>query len=105
MSADVAVIGGGVIGLAAASGLASRGLKVLLIEKAPCYGTGISSRSSQVIHAGIHYEGNSLKARLCRRGRDLMYEHCERHRVGYRRAGKILVAASTDDLPRLSMIM
>jgi L-2-hydroxyglutarate oxidase LhgO len=65
---EAVVIGAGVIGLAIARSLALRGVQVLLIEKEASPGTGTSSRNSEVIHAGLYYEPESLKARLCVRG-------------------------------------
>ncbi|HIA01002.1 MAG TPA: FAD-dependent oxidoreductase [Myxococcales bacterium] len=88
---DVAVIGAGVIGAAVANKLAERGMDVVLLEaqKRPC--TGISSRNSGVIHSGLYYHPNSLKARSCIRGQALLYEWCERFQVPHRRTGKLIV--------------
>ena len=68
------VVGAGCVGLAAAQRLAQSGREVVLLEKSAGIGTGISSRNSEVIHAGIYYPKNSLKAQLCVRGKDLLYE-------------------------------
>jgi L-2-hydroxyglutarate oxidase LhgO len=91
---DVVVIGAGVVGLAVAGELARQGREPLILEAHSTFGTEISSRNSGVIHAGIYYPQGSLKARLCVRGRDLLYEHCERHGIPYRRCGKLIVATS-----------
>ena len=74
---DVCVVGAGVIGLAIARELAISGKDVLVLEQGPRFGEGISSRNSEVIHAGIYYPAGSLKAELCVRGRSLLYEYCE----------------------------
>ncbi|MFA7430900.1 MAG: NAD(P)/FAD-dependent oxidoreductase [Rhodospirillaceae bacterium] len=92
---DVAVVGAGVVGLAIAAALARRGREVVILEAAPAIGTGISSRNSEVIHAGIYYPAGSLKARLCVAGRDALYSWCDTHGVSTRRVGKMIVA--TDD--------
>ena len=73
---DVLIIGAGVIGLAAAAALARRGRGAVVVEAAGGYGTGISARNSEVIHAGLYYPPGSLKARLCGEGRDRLYASC-----------------------------
>ncbi len=89
---DCAVIGAGVVGLAVARALAQSGREVILIEAAEAIGTETSSRNSEVIHAGIYYTPGSDKARLCVRGKHLLYDFCESHGVAYQRLGKLLVA-------------
>ena len=89
---DTVIIGGGVVGLACARALAQAGEEVWLLEAAPALGQGISSRSSEVIHAGLYYPENSLKAALCCRGRELLYEFCAARGVGHQRLGKLIVA-------------
>ncbi|MGS0758277.1 FAD-dependent oxidoreductase, partial [Roseateles sp. GG27B] len=69
------VIGAGVVGLAAGRALARRGLETLVLERAASIGSGISSRNSEVIHAGLYYPAGSLKARLCVSGRQQLYAH------------------------------
>ncbi|KAH7238299.1 FAD dependent oxidoreductase [Fusarium tricinctum] len=88
-----AVIGGGVVGLAVARQLAQRDdTSTVLIERHNAIGTETSSRNSEVVHAGIYYGPSSLKAKLCIRGKNLLYELCEKHDVGHRRLGKWIVA-------------
>ena len=99
---DCVVIGAGVVGLAVARALALAGREVMVLESASAIGTGISSRSSEVIHAGIYYPVASLKARLCVRGRDLLYDYCSQRGIDARRCGKLLVAVSAQQVPRLS---
>lgn len=101
---EVAVVGAGVVGLAVARELAQLGYEVVLIEQAGAIGTGISSRNSEVIHAGLYYPSGSLKARLCLRGNALMYDYCARHGVDHRRSGKLVVACREQDLPRLDAL-
>jgi L-2-hydroxyglutarate oxidase LhgO len=106
MSVDVdcLVIGAGVVGLAIARELALAGREVMLIERADAIGTGTSSRNSEVIHAGIYYPAGSLKARLCVQGRELLYAYCKAHGVPHKRLGKLIVATSDDELPKLADI-
>ncbi len=89
------VIGAGVVGLALARHLAQSGREVVVLESADRIGTGISSRNSEVIHAGIYYPPGSLKARLCLAGNRALYAYCEARQVNHRRCGKLIVA--TDD--------
>lgn len=99
--AEVAVIGAGVVGLAIARELAQRGREVLIIEAAGAIGTGISSRNSEVIHAGLYHPAGSLKARLCVRGKALLYDYCASRQLAHRRCGKLVVATDDPGLERL----
>ena len=103
-SADVIVVGAGVVGLAVARELALRGREVLILEAAGRFGTGASSRNSEVIHAGIYYPRGSLKARLCVAGRERLYEFCRERAIAHRRCGKLIVATSEAQLPELTRI-
>ena len=89
-----AVIGGGVVGLAIAQQLARRSSSpsTVLLERHPAVGTETSSRNSEVIHAGIYYGAGTLKTELCIRGKNLLYELCEKHAVPHKRVGKWIVA-------------
>jgi L-2-hydroxyglutarate oxidase LhgO len=89
---EVVVVGAGVIGLAIARALALRGRQVVLLEKEGSIGTGTSSRNSEVIHSGIYYEPESLKARLCVHGRRLLYSYCADRGIPHRQCGKLIVA-------------
>jgi L-2-hydroxyglutarate oxidase LhgO len=101
---EAIVVGAGVIGLAIARELAARGLEVLILEAEPLIGSVTSARNSGVIHAGIYYKQNSLKARLCVEGRKALYAYAADHGVGHKRCGKIIVATSEDQIPRLHEI-
>lgn len=96
------VAGAGVVGLATARALARAGHEVLLLEAAGGIGQGISSRNSEVIHAGIYYETGSLKARACVAGKHMLYAYCESHGVPHARLGKLIVAADARDGERLA---
>ena len=98
---DAVVIGAGVVGLAAARALARAGHEVLVLERQGVVGSETSSRNSEVIHAGIYYPTGSRKARLCVRGKALLYEHCAAYHVPHRRLGKIIVATSEAQLAAL----
>ncbi len=95
-TADCIVVGAGVVGLAVARAQALSGREVIVLEAAEAIGTHTSSRNSGVIHAGINYNAGSLKGRLCRRGKELLYAYCAEHGVGHRRLGKILPAFDPD---------
>lgn len=94
---DCIVAGAGVVGLAVARALARAGREVLVLEAADAIGTGISSRSSEVIHAGIYYPEGSLKAQLCVAGRRALYAYCESHGVPFARTGKLIVATREEE--------
>ena len=99
--ADCIVIGAGVVGLAVARELGLRGREVIVLEAESAVGTGTSSRNSGVIHAGISYPIGSLKARLCIRGKELLYRYCPEHGVGHRRLSKLIVAVEESEIENL----
>lgn len=101
---DCAVAGAGVVGLAVARALALAGHEVLVLEAAEGIGTGTSSRNSEVIHAGIYYPQGSLKARLCVRGKELLYAYCAERGVAHRRCGKLIVATNPLQVAQLEGI-
>jgi L-2-hydroxyglutarate oxidase LhgO len=101
---NIAVIGAGVIGLAVAEALSAETEQVLLLEKNERYGMETSSRNSEVIHAGLYYPGLPLKATLCREGNRLLYEHCEKRKIPFKKTGKFIVSqnpAETEELWRI----
>lgn len=89
---DCIVVGAGVVGLTVARALSAFGTEVLLLEAQHSFGTGISSRNSEVIHSGIYYAQDSRKARLCLRGRQLLYEYCDARAIPHQMCGKLIVA-------------
>ena len=101
---DCVVIGAGVIGLAIARRLAMAGREVLVLERADAVGTETSARNSEVIHAGIYYPTNSLKARLCVAGKHFLYSYCEEKGVPYLNCGKLIVATSEEQNANLPNI-
>lgn len=92
------VVGAGVVGLAIARELAMTGREVVIVEVNNRMGEETSSRSNEVIHAGFLYPPDSIKERLCIRGRDLMYRYCETHGVGHRQVGKLLPALDDNEV-------
>jgi len=102
---DCVVIGAGVVGLAVARALALQGREVMVLEAADAIGTGTSSRNSEVIHAGIYYPQNSLKASLCVAGKALLYAYCAERGIGHSRCGKLIVASSEAQVAQLHGII
>jgi L-2-hydroxyglutarate oxidase len=100
---DLAVVGAGIVGLAAAREIASRrpDLRVTVLEKEDRVGVHQTGHNSGVVHAGIYYAPGSLKAKLCVAGAHELYEFCERHGVRHERCGKVIVAREEAELPRL----
>jgi L-2-hydroxyglutarate oxidase LhgO len=96
---QTAIIGAGVIGLSVARSLSKVGHEVLILEQSNTIGAGISSRNSEVIHAGIYYDKVTmpLKSRLCVEGKRLLYDYCQESFIPYRQCGKILVATDADE--------
>lgn len=103
-SIDALVIGAGVIGLAVARTLAMNGLETIVVEQADAIGTQASSRNSEVIHAGIYYPHGSLKARLCVRGKALLYAYAAERNIPYRRCGKLILAVEEEERRGLARI-
>jgi L-2-hydroxyglutarate oxidase LhgO len=98
---DCIVIGAGVIGLSVARALARAGRSVIILERERHFGMHTSSRNSEVIHAGMHYQPGSLKARLCLSGRELLYGYCRERGIAHRRCGKFIVATCEEQLAGL----
>ena len=95
---ECVVAGAGVVGLAIARALTLQGVEALVLEAENAFGTHTSSRNSEVIHAGIYYPTDSLKARTCVAGKDLLYDYCQQHRVDYHRTGKLIVATGKEQV-------
>jgi L-2-hydroxyglutarate oxidase LhgO len=101
---DCVVIGAGVVGLAIARRMALAGRDVIILESEGEIGAHTSSRNSEVIHAGIYYPKDSLKARFCVAGRDMLYRYCAERGVEHRRCGKLIAATSEAEEPELDRI-
>jgi L-2-hydroxyglutarate oxidase LhgO len=95
---EAVVVGAGVVGLAVARALAQAGRETIVAEARGSIGQGVSSRNSEVIHAGLYYAPGSLKARLCVRGKELLYALCASHGVEHSRCGKLTVANSEEEV-------
>jgi L-2-hydroxyglutarate oxidase LhgO len=102
---DCVVIGAGVIGLAVAREMALQGRETILLERESAFGTISSARNSEVIHAGIYYPKDSLKAKLCVEGNRMLYEYCRNHHVATQPYGKLIVASDDSQLDDLQAIL
>jgi L-2-hydroxyglutarate oxidase LhgO len=105
MQIDTTIIGAGVVGLAVAAKLSENRKPLFVIERNAGFGQETSSRNSEVIHAGIYYPAGSLKARLCVRGREMLYRRLANTRIPHRRCGKLLVATSAAEAEQLEVIV
>ena len=101
---DCIVIGAGVVGLACARAIAQAGLDVVIVECETAFGTGVSSRSSEVIHAGLYHPTGSRKALWCVHGARLLYDYCAQRGIAHRRCGKLLVATRDADVAALQAL-
>lgn len=101
---DTVVIGAGVVGLAVARALALSGREVMVIEKEVAVGQGVSSRNSEVVHGGLYYPTGSLKAKLCVRGKELLYAYCAKRGLPYQQCGKLIVATDASQMEKLAKI-
>lgn len=103
---DLVVIGGGIVGLATAYQVLSRrpGVKLLLLEKEREIASHQTGHNSGVLHAGLYYAAGSKKARLCREGKAAVEEFAGEHGIPYEHCGKLVVALTEEELPRLAAI-
>jgi L-2-hydroxyglutarate oxidase LhgO len=98
------IVGAGVVGLAVAARVSSRFPEPVVLERRERHGSETSSRNSEVVHAGIYHPAGSWKAKLCVRGRSLLYELCRRAGVPHRRTGKLIVALAADECGELERL-
>jgi L-2-hydroxyglutarate oxidase LhgO len=101
---QVLVVGAGAVGLAVARAAALAGHEVIVAERASAIGTGVSSRNSEVIHAGLYYPTGSKRALHCPRGRRMLYDFCASHGVPHRNCGKLVVATDESEIARLDAV-
>jgi L-2-hydroxyglutarate oxidase LhgO len=102
---DCVVIGAGVVGLALAREMALQGRETILLERESSFGTVSSARNSEVIHAGIYYPKDSLKAKLCVEGNRMLYEYCRSHQVATQPYGKLIVATDSNQIDDLQALL
>jgi len=102
---DCVVIGAGVVGLAVAREMALQGRETILLEREASFGTISSARNSEVIHAGIYYPKDSLKAKLCVQGNRMLYEYCRSHQVATQPYGKLIVATDPNQMDDLQALL
>ena len=102
---QILIIGAGVIGLAVGRAAALRGHDVIVAEAEGQIGTGVSSRNSEVIHAGIYYPTGSLRARHCVRGRHMLYAYCASHGVPHSKYGKLIVATREAEIAKMEALL
>jgi len=103
MDVDFIIIGAGVIGLSVARKISQNGYSVVILEKESYFGQGSSSRNSEVIHAGIYYKTGTLKAKLSIRGKNLLYDFCQKYSIPFKKIGKLFVALNDNEEARLEI--
>ena len=101
---EITIIGAGVVGLAIGAELSRKGHQVIILEKNLRYGQETSSRNSEVIHAGLYYPSDSLKARLCVRGNHLLYELCRKNNINFRNTEKLVIARNQEEINELQRL-
>jgi L-2-hydroxyglutarate oxidase LhgO len=104
-SANIVIVGAGVVGLAVATKLSERNEGVFVFEKNARIGQETSSHNSGVIHSGIHYPKDTLKAKLCVKGNPMLYEICEKYRIPFKRLGKLTVAIGEEEIGEVEKLM
>ena len=105
LKTDVIIIGGGVIGLSIGYYLVKNKINTIILEKNKSFGEVNSSRNTEVIHAGIYYKKESLKSKLCFKGKNYLYNFCKKYNVKHKKIGKIFLANSNNELNELDKII
>uniref|UniRef100_G3V5S1 L-2-hydroxyglutarate dehydrogenase, mitochondrial n=1 Tax=Homo sapiens TaxID=9606 RepID=G3V5S1_HUMAN len=105
-SFDIVIVGGGIVGLASARALILRhpSLSIGVLEKEKDLAVHQTGHNSGVIHSGIYYKPESLKAKLCVQGAALLYEYCQQKGISYKQCGKLIVAVEQEEIPRLQAL-
>jgi len=102
---DIIIVGAGIVGLSIATALSPKQRNIIVIEKEGSFGQGASSRNSEIIHSGIYYKKDSLKAKLCIEGRELLYQFCREHNIPYKQSGKLIVATNDKEACELEKLI
>ena len=102
---DAIIIGAGIVGLAVAQKLSKDFDNILIVEKENSFGKHVSSRNSEVIHSGIYYPQNSLKARLCMEGNKMLVDFARQYSIHQKNCGKLVVISDPDDKTKLESLM
>ena len=102
---DAIIIGAGIVGLAIAQRLSKNFDSILLVEKEETFGRHVSSRNSEVIHSGIYYPQNSLKARLCIAGNKMLVDFARKYAIHHKNCGKLVVISDPSDKAKLESLM
>ena len=105
MDYKITIIGAGVVGLAIAKNLSKKYSNIIVLEKNNTFGLETSSRNSEVIHSGIYYPTKSLKSKLCVRGKQLLFDYCDKHKINYNKCGKLVIANTNEEKIILKSIL
>ncbi len=107
MNYDYIIVGAGIIGLTVARRvlITNPGVKLLMLEKEPSLGVHASGRNSGVLHTGIYYPADTLKAKFCKNGSDKLFDYANEHAIPARKDGKVIVARSEENATGLSQLM
>lgn len=106
-NSKVVIIGGGILGLTIARQLLKdyHGISVSILEKESSLGVHASGRNSGVLHTGIYYPSNTMKAKFCKNGADAMFEYAQNNGVSVKKSGKVIIATSQEEIPQLDKLM
>ncbi|MFH1645417.1 MAG: NAD(P)/FAD-dependent oxidoreductase, partial [Candidatus Omnitrophota bacterium] len=102
---DIIIIGAGIVGLSIAAALSQKSKNIIVVEKEESFGQGASSRNSEIIHSGIYYKKDSLKAKLCIEGRELLYQFCRENNIPHKQSGKLIVATNDKETRELEKLI